>query len=570
MTLILVTALIMSCLAVLSATSQDKSAIISKLEELRDRVKAERPALGNKVNAVIHQIEAGAYNGALNKLQNDVKKSIMAWVDEPEDLIRLVDEIIDLIKGITPPPPSAPDFSISANPNELTIQKGDSDSSIITIASVEGFNQPVDLEVTSVQIEGVTASLNPTQITPPAGSSEISVLIIDVAPDASPGSYMIVVTGSANTLTHSTTISLEVVAPPTPPTPDFSVNTSPATLSVEQGDSAIATIIVASLRGFSQSVALAVTSEPISDVDVTIEPVQVTPEPGSFATSTLTVIAGNTATPNDYTLTVTGTSDSTTRTADISLSIIAEKTPPEIASVLRLPETPSYNQSVTILTSITDTVSGIQEAILSYSHGTTEKNVTMTLEAGGYTAIIPAMRFSTLVSYSVLASDNAGNWAASDIHSYIVDDPYPPVIGVPSWSPLEPVAFAEITINVTVSEPVNASGIDSVLLFYQNNTVDEWLSLPMALENGNWTITLKDQSDTTLKFSIVAVDVAGNAAESPEQEIIVSPPISVPLAWILAVILAIASVIGGSAYYVRRQKKKTATAMSSSGLARQL
>jgi len=681
-TLVLVTTLAMSCLAVLSATNQNKSVIISKLEELRDRVKAERPALENKVNAVIHQIEAGAYHGALNKLQNDVKKSILAWVDDPEDLIRLVDEIIDLIKGITPPlppapdfkvtadhvrleieqgnsdtanititskngfnqevtltnsttapsgvrlslnpstltpppnestnstlivevsadtepddytitvtatsgsltrsvqlllrvvaappPPPHPDFSISANPSALTIQKGDSDSSVITITSVEGFNQPVDLAVTSNQIEGITTSLNPTQVTPPSGSSEISVLTIDVAPDTSPGSYTILITGNSGTLTHSTTISLEVVAPPTPPAPDFSVNTSPATLTVDQGNSATSTIIVVSLRGFSQSVDLAVTWEPINQFEATIDPLEVTPEPNGFATSTLTVTVGKTATPNDYVITVTGTNGTITRTAAVSLKIVAEKTPPEIVSVLRLPETPSYNQTVTILTSITDAVSGIQEAILSYSHDTTEKNVTMTQEAGGYTANIPAMPFATLVSYSVLASDKAGNWAESDIYSYIVDDPYPPVIGVPSWSPLQPAAFEAIAINVTVSEPVTASGVDRVLLSYKNKTMDEWLSLPMVLKSGNWTITLKDQVDTTVEFSIMAVDTAGNSAESPEQGFTVSSPVGIPLAWILAAILAIASVIGGSAYYVRKQKRKASVAMPSVGLYRRL
>jgi len=674
-TLILVIALATSYLAVWSATSQSTSQIISKLEELRDKVKAERPALVNKVNAVIHQIEGGAFNGALNKMQNDVRKSILAWVDDPEDLIKLVDEIIDLIKGIAPPPPptadftitadpteleiqqghsdtanititsrngfnqevtltnttdapsnvilslspskvspppdgstnstlkvevspdvepneytitvtatngslthsvqillmvivgppppTIPDFSISANPNALTIQQGDSDSSVITVTSLEGFNQPVDLAITSDQIAGVTTSFNPTRVIPPSDSSAISILTIDVSVNAQIDTYTITVTGNSSNLEHRTTISLEITAPPTPPTPDFSIHASPATLTIEQGDSATSTMIVVSLREFSQSVTLAITSEPIQEVAFTVEPSHVTPEPNSFATSTLTVTVRDDAVPNDYVITITGTSGGLTRTVEVSLKIIAEKTPPQIVSMLRLPETPSYNQSANILAAVTDAVSGVKEVILSYSYGTTERNVTMTLQADSYAASIPAMPFATVVKYSVYASDKAGNWAKSSEFSYIVLDPYPPTIGLAHWSPLSPAAFEEITINVTVIEPVNASGINTVLLSYKNKTMDDWLSLPMTLKDDNWTITLKGQSDTTLDFFITAIDNSDNSAETPTQQLTVAPPTGIPLAWILAVVVAIAAVIGGSAYYTRRQQRKRSTATSS-------
>jgi len=186
----------------------------------------------------------------------------------------------------------------------------------------------------------------------------------------------------------------------------------------------------------------------------------------------------------------------------------------------------------------------------------------MTLQEGAYTASIPALPYGTSVSYSVYAFDNAGNQAKSSLHSYNVTDPYPPNIGVPSWSPVQPAAFEEITINVTATEPINASGIFSVTLFYKNKTEDEWLSLPMTLKNGNYTVILSGQSDTSVQFFIEAVDKAGNMAESPEQELTVSPPAAVPLAWILAVILAITAVIGGSAYYARKQQKKRPAATS--------
>ena len=91
----LILALTLSVVAVLPVTGQDTGLITDKLRELHGKLEGEKPSLQNKVNAVIHQIQAGAFNGALNKLQNDVKKSVMAWVEDPEELIQLIDEIID-------------------------------------------------------------------------------------------------------------------------------------------------------------------------------------------------------------------------------------------------------------------------------------------------------------------------------------------------------------------------------------------------------------------------------------------------------------------------------------------
>lgn len=76
----LILALTLSVAAVLPVTGQDTGLITDKLKILHDKLEGEKPALQNKVNAVIHQIEAGAFNGAVNKLQNDVKKSVTAWV----------------------------------------------------------------------------------------------------------------------------------------------------------------------------------------------------------------------------------------------------------------------------------------------------------------------------------------------------------------------------------------------------------------------------------------------------------------------------------------------------------
>jgi len=120
---------------------------------------------------------------------------------------------------LTVTPLLVPDFSISASPTSLTIQQGSSGSSAITITSINGFNQPVQLSVSGAP-SGVTATLSPSQVTPPAGGSTTSTLTVSVGTSATTGSYPLTVTGTSGALTHSAYVSLEITAlPPNyPPT----------------------------------------------------------------------------------------------------------------------------------------------------------------------------------------------------------------------------------------------------------------------------------------------------------------------------------------------------------------
>ncbi len=660
----LVLALILSVAAVLPVTSQDTGLITNKLKELHGKLEGEKPALQNKVNAVIHQIEAGAFNGALNKLQNDVKKSIMAWVEDPEELLQLVDEIIDLIKGITPPPPPTPDFemsaaphqldvvqglfdtmtisvtstnnfdqevvltatttasevtltldpaaltppqngsatsilkaeaaasalvgeyeinvtgksgslehsivislkiieappppedfTISASPTTLTIQQGRSNTSIITITSVNNFDEHVGLEVTSAAIEGVSITANPDNVIPPPNAHAISVLTVDVASDATLGTYNVTVTGASDALQRNVNVTLTIVKPPVPPEPDFSLNALPTSLTIEQGDTRTSTIIATSLRGFSGSITLAVGSEPISGATLSLDPTQITLSPNDFATSTLEIEVSKDAALGEYEITITGTDGGLQRSTSVLLKIVLEKKLPRILSVSRLPEdAPAYNETVIVLANVVDLESGIKDVTLSYSAGALQEDVAMTLDAGSYKATIPVLEYNEAVEYRVAASDKVGNSAISSIYSYTVADPYPPSMGIPTWLPQEPRPSEEITFNVTVTEPDGASGIEQVILYYSNETATS--SIPMIdNQDGNWTAVISDQTGPKVSFLVKAIDHVGNTVESQVQEINVIAPAS-PLVWILAAIVILAAATGGGAYYVNRKRKQ--------------
>ncbi|HEY4939564.1 MAG TPA: hypothetical protein VIJ69_11080, partial [Actinomycetota bacterium] len=101
----------------------------------------------------------------------------------------------------------ANDFSISANPNSLSIAQNATGTSTINTATTGGSPQTVSLGLSGLP-QGASAALNPASIT--SGAS--STLTIQ-AGSAAPGTYALTITGTGASATHTTTISLTVLGP---------------------------------------------------------------------------------------------------------------------------------------------------------------------------------------------------------------------------------------------------------------------------------------------------------------------------------------------------------------------
>ncbi len=105
-----------------------------------------------------------------------------------------------------------------------------------------------------------------------------------------------------------------------PPTPDFSVACSPASLSAIQGGSAASTCTVTSTGGFASAVSLACAGLP-SGATCSFSPASVTPPANGTVNSSLTVSVASSTTIGAYNFTANGTSGSTTRSANLSLNV---------------------------------------------------------------------------------------------------------------------------------------------------------------------------------------------------------------------------------------------------------
>ena len=98
-----------------------------------------------------------------------------------------------------------PDFTISVSPASLNVSRGKTGNYTVTIGAVNGFTGTVSLSVSGLGSR-VTASFNPASVS----GSGTSTLSVQPARNASKGAKTITITGIGNTVSHSTTATLNV------------------------------------------------------------------------------------------------------------------------------------------------------------------------------------------------------------------------------------------------------------------------------------------------------------------------------------------------------------------------
>jgi len=208
---------------------------------------------------------------------------------------------------------------------------------------------------------------------------------------------------------------------------------------------------------------------------------------------------------------------------------ITDTEPPEIVEVWTEPETPAYNEAVTVKANVTDEGSGVKSVILSHSNDTTNwENVTMKKKDELYVGEIPPSPYGTTVSYKIYAYDKAGNPAITIQDSYTVIDPYPPTILNVKHSPLSPSSEETVSVSAEVVEPSDASGVELVILSYWNGS--DWTNVTMTMEDTLYTETIPAlPNGTTVQYKILARDYAENWAESGVLSYTVGvPPLVLP------------------------------------------
>jgi xyloglucan-specific exo-beta-1,4-glucanase len=267
----------------------------------------------NGVRGIFRSTDAGATWVRINDDQHQYGSTDAAITGDPRVFGRVY--ISTNGRGIIYGEPSGtanPDFALSPNPSSLTINRGASGTSTITITRLNGFTSSVALSASGLPA-GVTASFSPGSTT--GGSS---ALTLTASSTATLGPATVTVTGAGGGLTRTATINLTVAQPQTP---DFSLSPNPSSLTINRGASGTSTITITRTGGFTGSVAFSASGAP-SGVTASFNPTSATGN-----SSVLTLTASSTATLGAATVTVTGTGGGLTRTTTINLTVNQPQTP---------------------------------------------------------------------------------------------------------------------------------------------------------------------------------------------------------------------------------------------------
>ena len=189
------------------------------------------------------------------------------------------------------------DYAIVASPASVQISAGSTGSSIVTIIPLNNFSGTVSLSLSGTT--GLTSSINPTTI--PDGSGTATLTFSATAA----GNYTVTISSSSGTLTHTTTVGVQVF--------DFTLIASPTTITFLTGARGSSTVTIAALNGFTGTVNLALT--PSTGLGATITPNHIP----SSGTSTMT--AGP-AGSGDYTVLINATSGSLSHTTLVTIHVL--------------------------------------------------------------------------------------------------------------------------------------------------------------------------------------------------------------------------------------------------------
>jgi hypothetical protein len=237
--------------------------------------------------------------------------------------------------------PTTPDFSVSATPSSQTVTQGASTSYTATVTPSGGFTGTVTFSASGLPA-GASASFNPASVTT-SGSSTMTVTTASTTPV---GSYPLTITGTSGTLSRTAAVTLLVQAPATP---DFSLSTTPSSVTVTAGSTANYTENVTRTGGFTGSVSLSISGLPAGAAGT------FTPNPNTGASSALAVTTSTTTPPGTYPLTITGTSGTLTRTSTATLVVQAAASPDFTVAITPTSRTVTRGTSTTYTVNITRT-----------------------------------------------------------------------------------------------------------------------------------------------------------------------------------------------------------------------
>jgi hypothetical protein len=209
--------------------------------------------------------------------------------------------------NFNPGNPQPNDFTVKTSPSSVSVMQGQSTTTTISTQVTSGSSQSVNLSASGLP-PGATASFSPN----PINSGQGSTMTVSTSASTPAGTYTVNVKGTGTSTTYTTSMSLNVIS-----ANDFSLNSSPNSITVSQGQSGPATITSAITTGSPQTISLSASGLP-SGATASFDPSSI----AAGASSTMTITTSpSTPVGDDYAVFVIGTGTSATHSTPVSLGV---------------------------------------------------------------------------------------------------------------------------------------------------------------------------------------------------------------------------------------------------------
>lgn len=216
-----------------------------------------------------------------------------------------------------PPPNPVSDFELSVSSTTVTVGRGETVTMSVTLVGRGNTGVTVSLSAIPPANTVVNITPNPMAVTP--GSRAAGIITVGASVFATTGTIPLTVEARGGGVVRTVTVMM-TIASKAPP--DFAVQTSTSSISIQRGGSGSFTTAVRSLEGFNGAVSLTAHNIPGSVLQGTgFVPQVVVPSPNSVTSSTFTLVTNSSTPTGTYTLTIRGQHGATVRTATVNVTI---------------------------------------------------------------------------------------------------------------------------------------------------------------------------------------------------------------------------------------------------------
>lgn len=206
-----------------------------------------------------------------------------------------------------------PDFTLMSAPPLRAVTAGESAAYTASLTATDGFTRGVSLEV-----GGLPAHASAVWQTNPITPTASAALTVTTMTETPAGSYTLTITGTAGSLVHTATVTLQVSSASIL---NFELTAAPLLRAVKAGESAAYTAFLTATGGFTHGVWLAVGGLP-SNASIAWQTNPITP-----TASTALTVTTVTGTPSgSYTLVMTGTENGLRHSVTMVLSVTSSVT----------------------------------------------------------------------------------------------------------------------------------------------------------------------------------------------------------------------------------------------------